>query len=124
LGNSIDITERKRAEEELIRIKKLESLGIFASGIAHDFNNLLSVMLRNIFAAKLAITDDQYELWERELRVARKSACRQRNWPSPITFANGGEPIRKTDPSRSYWLNSVDLSLGGSNVRCEYSLPR
>ena len=54
-----DVTERKRAEEELIRVKKLESLGIFAGGIAHDFNNLLSVMLRNIFAVKLSFADEK-----------------------------------------------------------------
>ena len=124
LGNSIDITERKRAEEELTRVKKLESLGIFASGIAHDFNNLLSVMLRNIFAAKLAITDDQYEALGEGLEIAEKVGMQAKELAHHlITFANGGEPIRKTDPISQLLMNSVDLSLGGSNVRCEYSLP-
>ena len=124
LGNSIDITERKRAEEELIRIKKLESLGIFASGIAHDFNNLLSVMLLNIFAAKLTITDDQHEALGGGLEIAEKVGLQAKELAHHlITFANGGEPMRKTDPIAQLLMNSVDLSLSGSDIRCEYSLP-
>ena len=40
-----DITNERKMEEELLKIKKLESVGILAGGIAHDFNNLLQIML-------------------------------------------------------------------------------
>jgi len=47
-----DITERKQAEEEKIKLEaqllqaqKMESIGALAGGIAHDFNNLLSAIL-------------------------------------------------------------------------------
>ncbi len=43
-GISMDITERKRAENALRRSDKLASLGQLAGGIAHDFNNLLMVI--------------------------------------------------------------------------------
>jgi two-component system, cell cycle sensor histidine kinase and response regulator CckA len=49
-----DITEQKRAAEQLRHTQKLESLGVLAGGIAHDFNNLLTGILGN---ASLALED-------------------------------------------------------------------
>ena len=37
-----DITERRKAAEEMQRIRHLESVGVLAGGIAHDFNNILA----------------------------------------------------------------------------------
>jgi C4-dicarboxylate-specific signal transduction histidine kinase len=34
-----EIEQRERMEQELLRVRNLESLGVLAGGIAHDFNN-------------------------------------------------------------------------------------
>jgi len=119
-----DVTERKRAEEELIRVRKLESLGIFAGGIAHDFNNLLSVMLKNIFAAKLSLTDEQQEAMGEGLEIAEKVGLQAKELAHRlITFAKGGEPMRRIGNIPQLLMDSADISLAGANVKCEFSLP-
>ncbi len=119
-----DVTEEKRAEEQLNMIKKLESLGVFADGIAHDFNKLVSIMLRNIFAVKLSVADEQHGPWAEGLEIAEKAGLQAKELAHRlVTFAKGGEPIRKIGSISQLLMNSVDLSLSGSNVICDFSLP-
>ena len=47
-----EIAQREDMEEELLRARKLESLGVLAGGIAHDFNNFLMIIRGNIELGK------------------------------------------------------------------------
>ena len=51
-----EIAQRQQTEEELLRARKLESIGVLAGGIAHDFNNFLTVVQGNIEVAKGQLT--------------------------------------------------------------------
>jgi signal transduction histidine kinase len=57
----VDVTERKRSEQErkrlqevLVKAEKYRSLALMAGGLAHDFNNLLTAMIGH---AELACRD-------------------------------------------------------------------
>jgi two-component system cell cycle sensor histidine kinase/response regulator CckA len=56
LGLLIDITHRKRLEEQLRHAQKMEAVGQMAAGIAHQLNTPLSVI-----AARLQLLQDEFD---------------------------------------------------------------
>jgi PAS domain S-box-containing protein len=121
LGNVQDITERKKLEEEIWKIHKLESIGVLAGGIAHDFNNLLSAILGNISLARLRARPGD-GIFER-LQEAEKAIQRTKNLSQQLlTFSKGGEPVKKVVSLSELVRESTDFALRGANIRAQYSI--
>jgi PAS domain S-box-containing protein len=121
VGCSFDITEMREAEAELLRARKLESLGVLAGGIAHDFNNLLTGILGNISLAKLLVGADAKvvaRLTEAEKACRRATALTQQL----LTFAKGGAPVRQTVSLAHLLTESITFALRGSNVRADFRI--
>ncbi len=116
-----DVTERARYEAELLRSSKLESVGILAGGIAHDFNNLLTVVMGNVTLAMLDSTiNDAVGRW---LEEAERGVLRARDLTQQLlTFAKGGEPVRKTVRLPEVVREAAEFALHGSKVRCEFAI--
>ena len=115
-----DITEERKIEEELVKVQKLESVGVLAGGIAHDFNNILTGILGNISLAR--IYTDPRKIAER-LAEAEKASIRAQDLTQRLlTFSRGGAPIRKTASMAELLKDSANFAISGSNIICQFSL--
>lgn len=116
-----NITDRKKAEERMLKASKIESMGILAGGIAHDFNNILTAIVGNISLAQLNLEegDEACEL----LSEAERASMRAKDLTHQLlTFSKGGNPIKKITSVKSILLDIPEFVLSGSNVKCTYEI--
>ncbi len=110
-----DVTEKQKIEEELVRMEKLESLGVLAGGIAHDFNNILTALLGNIGLAKMR--SQPGDVIHKRLAEAEKAASRAKDLTMQLlTFSKGGAPVKSTTAIADIVNESCSFALAGSNV--------
>jgi PAS domain S-box-containing protein len=120
-GMFMDITERKRAEVERLKIDKLEALGVLAGGIAHDLNNVLMGILGNISLATGALSVSEIKA----RLAAAETACGQAQSLASqlLTFAKGGGPIKQLQDLKEIIHEAGRLAVCGSMTRMDFSLP-
>jgi signal transduction histidine kinase/CheY-like chemotaxis protein len=120
-----DITERKKADADRLRIDKLKSISTLAGGIAHDFNNLLAGIMGNIGLARLLMKSDPSN--KVELQATLDTAEKACDKAAALTkrmlnFAGkSNEPYRRRITNLEEIVREdASMALHGSNVAAEY----
>ena len=120
-GLIVDLSEHKKAEEEILKLRKLESVGVLAGGIAHDFNNLLAGLFGNIEMAKrfLSVEDRAYKyLHSASISMERATSLTKQL----LTFSKGGDPIKEPLALAEIIDETASFSLRGSNVKLQLNI--
>jgi PAS domain S-box-containing protein len=116
-----DVTEKLKAEAQMLTESKLQSVGLLAGGIAHDFNNLLTTIIGNLSLARLPefSREEAADL----IAEAEKASVGAKDLTQQLlTFARGGAPIKKIIQLTEVIRDACQLALRGSNVQCAYRL--
>ncbi len=116
-----DITIKNKIDTELIKMSKLESIGILAGGIAHDFNNLLTGISGNISMMKnqSVISDEISETFQNVEKAVDRAAALTKQL---LTFAKGGEPILSPSSLSEIINESAKFIIKNPDIKCELKI--
>lgn len=116
-----DITIKSKIDTELIKMSKLESIGILAGGIAHDFNNLLTGISGNISVMKNqgSFSEDINETFHNVERAVDRATALTKQL---LTFAKGGEPILLPASLKDIINESAKFIIKDSDIKCELKI--
>jgi signal transduction histidine kinase/ActR/RegA family two-component response regulator len=121
MGIHLDIDDRRKMEEEIIRSEKMKSIGILAGGIAHDFNNLLAVMLGNV--SLIRVGGVRGERLHHLIGEVEKACIKSRDLTRELmTFTRNVEVVAGDVPVGEIIRESAEFTLHGSNIRCEIDI--
>ncbi|MDH7502079.1 MAG: ATP-binding protein [Verrucomicrobiota bacterium] len=117
-----DVTEKRRAAEELLKASEQESISLLAGGIAHDFNNILTAIIGNISFVRSCAP----ELWELAgpLKQAEQAAIRASELTRQlISFTKGGVSSRRPAHLGEIIKDTTAFALHGSKVVSSIEIP-
>lgn len=112
---------KQEATDQVIRMQKLESVGVLAGGIAHDFNNILTAIQGNIELAGFQADKKNVELISllSDSKEATKRAAKITQ--QLLTFSKGGNPVKEITSLTKLITESTEFALHGSAISCDYS---
>jgi PAS domain S-box-containing protein len=109
-----DQTEARKLQNRMQKSEKLESLGVLAGGLAHDFNNLLGGLFGYIELAKDVSSEENVKNY---LSSAMDVFDRAKGITLQLlTFAKGGDPIRKSIQIDKLVMKNASFILAGTDI--------
>ncbi|MBL8960273.1 MAG: tetratricopeptide repeat protein, partial [Gemmatimonadetes bacterium] len=108
-----DTTDSHRQEEARQQEDRIQSLGVLAGGIAHDFNNALMAILGNVSLAKDAEGPDRMVLLGQAEQATLGASRLTRQL---LTFARGGQPIRRPTNLAQLLPDAIALAEAGAKA--------
>jgi len=110
-----DITERKKIEQKLYQMDKLNALELQSNGIAHEFNNILGIILGYLNILRLRLGDPNQKVSD-ALNIIEKAA------KDGATIVDKIQQFSKTKPEYEGIIH-VDL-IDVINEAVEFTIPR
>lgn len=115
-----DITEQIKINDELLRIKRLESLSNIAAGIAHDYNNILTAIMGSLSMAKGRIGTD--ELTVKLLNTAEEAAQRAKDLTLDLlNYSKGGSVVKTKTGITELIKDAAEFVVRNSDITCVFS---
>jgi PAS domain S-box-containing protein len=119
----LDLSERKKLEQQFLRAQRMESIGTLAGGIAHDLNNILAPIMLSIDILKSEpATSDTGEILETIAECAQRGADIVRQ---VLSFARGLEGQRiEVQPKQL--LKEIEIIIKDTfpkNILLQFSAP-
>ncbi|MEJ2153948.1 MAG: response regulator [Desulfobacteraceae bacterium] len=116
------IQARKKAEQELFKVRMLESIGTLAGGIAHDFNNMLTVLTGQIELAQIHCHDTErvHSLLDDALKAIFRATELTAKF---VTFSGGGTPLKQEVAPNSLLREFVASALGDAQLKVDFTIP-
>jgi nitrogen-specific signal transduction histidine kinase/CheY-like chemotaxis protein len=124
VGVNIDVTERKKLEQQFLRTQRMESVGRLSSGIAHELNNVLAPITMSIHLLKDVVQDaGGKDILDTIEESAQRGADIVRQ---VLSFARGmgGERTEVHFKPLLEDLEKVITSTFPRNIRVQFSLPK
>ncbi len=117
-----DITNRKNMGEELLKARKLESVGTLAAGIAHDFNNLLAIIQGHVQLAKEALPGTKRYIDNLEAAISATGKAAELTGRL-ITFSAGGSPVREPKNMGALVENALRDIVSETSIQTDVHVP-
>ncbi|MCE0499756.1 MAG: PAS domain S-box protein [Methylacidiphilales bacterium] len=119
----LDLTERKKLEQQFLRAQRTESIGTLAGGIAHDLNNILAPIMMSIEILKTISDNPQAKNILETIEISAKRGSdivRQ-----VLSFARGleGERIEVQPKHLLQDIESIIKDTFPKNIRLQFSIP-